>query len=151
MISQGNHRPGRTVAGFSLLELLVVLILLGFVAALAGPSVGHFMNTLAFKKQTGRVMAVIRFARLVAVTEGTPVMIQAAEDSHSFTFSGAINKNRDLGLGEDDMITLDPEIIRFSPDGHATPGTITFTMHGISQEIMIDPLSGLPVLKIDDE
>ncbi len=138
-------------AGFSLLELLVVLILLGFVAAVAGPSVGHFMNSLAFKKQTGKIMAVIRYARLIAVTEGDPVRMQVSENSNSLSFSGAIQKDRDLGLGEDDKISFDPEIITFSPAGHATPGTITFTMGGVTQQIIIDPLSGLPILKIDED
>ncbi len=153
MILPDNHKCslGKSSSGFSLLELLVVLILLGFTAALAGPSVGHFMNTLAFKKQTGRVMSVVRYARLIAVTKGKPVLMRVNDDAASLSFSGAINNNRDIGLSGDDTIVLEPEIIRFSPDGHATPGVIKFSKGEMSQKIVIDPLSGLPVLQFDED
>ncbi len=145
-----NTRPGNSV-GFSLLELLVVLILLGFMAGVAAPSVGRFMNTLAFKKQISKVMAVMRHARLMAVTKGKPVRMRVLDDSKTLHFSGAFAKDKDLGLGEDGRITMKPEFIKFAPDGHATPGELELRVGGRHQKIIIDSLSGLPVLSLDDD
>ena len=136
----------RSALGFTLLELLIVLLIMGISAAVAAPPVSRFMNTLEFKKQTSRMMAVMRYARLMAVTKGHSVYMEIAEDSNSLNLTGAVTEEKDLGLSGDDILSLEPEMIIFSPGGHATPGSLKFTKGDRSQKIIIDPLSGLPLL-----
>ena len=153
MTSRVKNSAGRRrkALGFTLLELLVVLIILGFSAAVAVPSVSRFMNSLEFKKETARIMAVMRYARLMAVTKGQPVYMEIAEDPNSLKFTGAITENKNLGLNSDDTLSMDPATIIFSPAGHATPGSLNLTKGNRSQKIIIDPLSGLPVLDYESE
>ncbi|HFQ81178.1 MAG TPA: type II secretion system protein GspH [Desulfobacterales bacterium] len=142
-VKKKDSRP----RGFSLLELLVVMIIMGILAGVAGPSVGRFMDSLAFKKQSGRIMAAVRYARLKAVTNGRAVIMTLDEDNNLRLNEGAVQEERDLKLSADDTIGLNPEIIKFSPDGHATPATISFTRGDRSEKIIIDSLSGLPVVQ----
>ncbi|VAW34991.1 hypothetical protein MNBD_DELTA03-1064 [hydrothermal vent metagenome] len=141
-VKKKDSRP----RGFSLLELLVVMIIMGILAGVAGPSVGRFMDSLAFKKQTGRIMATVRYARLKAVTNGRAV-IMTLDSDNNLRLEGAVQEERDLKLSANDTISLNPEIIKFSPDGHATPATISFTRGDRSEKIIIDSLSGLPVVE----
>ncbi len=144
-------QKGAGLRGFSLLELLVVMIIMGILAGVAGPSVGRFMDSLAFKRQSGRIMAAVRYARLKAVTNGRAVIMTLNPGSNNLRLDeGAVQEERDLKLAADDTISLNPEIIKFSPDGHATPAVISFSRDDRSEKIIIDSLSGLPVLEVDN-
>ncbi len=144
-------KKGAGFRGFSLLELLVVMIIMGILAGVAGPSVGRFMDSLAFKKQSGRIMAAVHYARLKAVTNGRPVIMTLDPGNNNLRLEeGAVKEERDLRLAAGDTISINPEIIKFSPDGHATPAVISFSKGDRSEKIIIDSLSGLPVLDVDN-
>ena len=137
--------------GFSLLELLVVLVLLGMLAAVAAPSTGRFLDTLDFRKQTGKVMAVLRYARLMAITEGKLLRMTISEDENGLQLEGAVRETRSFDLADDDLLEMDPEEIIFYPEGYATPGVLSVTISERFQKIIIDPLTGLPLLDFSDE
>lgn len=133
------------------MELLVVLVLLGIMAGVAGPATGRFLTSLDYKKQTAKVMAIVRYARLRAVTQGKALTITTVEGSNVLTLAGAVDENRELGWQESDTLELDPPEIVFYPEGYATPGTITFTKDERSQKIIIDPMTGLPLIDYSDD
>lgn len=140
--------------GFSLIELLVVLVLLGIMAGVAAPPMGRFLDSLEFKKQTGKIMAAIRYARLKAITEGKVVVMTAAEGdaAQGLTLSGAVNEVRQLELAEGATLELEPLELIFSPEGYATPGSLILTSGERSQSIYIDSMTALPLLEdADDE
>ncbi len=137
--------------GFSLLELMVVLVVLGIMASVAVPATGRFLDSLEFKKQTEKIMASVRYVRLKAVTSGKPLKIAVAEESNFLVISGAFSENRDVGLTSDDTLELAPAEIFFFPEGYATPGVLSFTIGKRSREIIIDPLTGLPILDYSDD
>ena len=56
-------------AGFTLIELIVVLFLVGIIAGLAGLYIGKDTGSLELKKFTREVSIVMRYARNRAVTE----------------------------------------------------------------------------------
>ena len=138
--------------GFSLIELLVVLVLIGIMAGVAAPSVGRFLDTLEFRKQSAKVMATVRYARLKAITEGKLVVMTATEGdgSQALTLSGAVAEVRELELAEDATLELEPLELVFSPEGYATPGTLKLTSGDRSETITIDPLTALPMLEEAD-
>ena len=138
--------------GFSLIELLVVLILIGIMAGVTGPAVGRFLNTLAVKKQTEQVMSAIRYARLRAISRGRLLVMSVTEgeEGRSFTLSGAVNEVRPLHFDEDTTLEVNPGELVFLPEGYATPGKLTLKNGGLTEVIEIDPLTALPMLEKDE-
>ncbi len=136
--------------GFSLMELLVVLILLGFMAGITGPSIGRFLDGLESKKQTAKILAAFRYARLMSVSKGKPVEVSLGEDEKILQLSGAIKETRNFDLEFDDSLELNPALITFYPEGHVTPGTIVFNKGEKKRSFSFDPLTGL-TLPTDNE
>jgi general secretion pathway protein H len=135
-------------AGFSLLELLVVLVMLGLLAGISAPAVGRSYENIEFRKQAGEIAAVLRYARLMAVTRGKEVRLSlTAEQGQALRLSGAVEELRPAGTGEREHLTIHPAEIVFYPEGGATPGTLTFTRGERSRTILLDPLTGLPVIQ----
>jgi len=56
-------------SGFTLLELLVVLLLIGLLTALVFPSMGRGMGALKLKTSSRDIVATLRLARSKAITE----------------------------------------------------------------------------------
>jgi prepilin-type N-terminal cleavage/methylation domain-containing protein len=136
--------------GFSLMELLVVLVILGFMAGITAPSIGRFLDGLESKRQVGKILAAFRYARLMAVSEGKPVEVSLGEDQQILQLAGAVKETRKFDLGEDDSLELDPALIFFYPEGHVTPGTIVFNKGEKKRSFTFDPLTGL-TFPTDDE
>lgn len=61
--------------GFTLIEVIVVLAILAVATALVLPSVGTGGQTLRLRSETGRVAAVLREARLQAVSQRRPTRV----------------------------------------------------------------------------
>lgn len=146
-----RRRIGKRSRGFSLLELMAVLVVLGFLAGLSAPAISRSMENLEFRKQVGTIAAVLRYARLTAVAKGRPVEISlaAGEEVPTLRLAGAVKKLRPVGRDENDHLILKPAEIVFFPEGWVTPGVLTFTRGKRRQTISLDPLSGLPIFKTD--
>ena len=148
----GRRQPGsrRASRGFTLIELLVVLLLLGIMAGVAGPAIGRFIDSLDFRKQTERVMAALRYARLTAITKGKLLCMTLGDGDNAapndLVLSGAVNEVRHLRLAEGATVVLKPEELIFSPEGYATPGKITLESGGRRAVIYLDSLTALPEL-----
>lgn len=145
--SLSNHpQPSIAVNGFSLMELLVVLVLLGFMAGITGPSIGRFLDGLKTKKQISTIMADFRFGRLKSITSGKMINLTLADDGETLQYTGGISESRVLSFGEDDSLEMNPREITFYPEGQATPGTIVYSMGEKKRIITIDPLTGMAIL-----
>ncbi|HUL31896.1 MAG TPA: GspH/FimT family pseudopilin, partial [Thermodesulfobacteriota bacterium] len=56
--------------GFSLIEVIVVLVILSLTIALVGPSLSRFSSTLELKTTAKKVSAILRFYRSEAINRG---------------------------------------------------------------------------------
>ena len=145
MIFPWRKAPILDQRGFSLIELIMVLALLGVMAGVVAPVTGRFLDKLSFRKQTAALVAATRYARLMAVGKGRPVEMRFDGPSKSLSFSGAVEGKKAVELSEGAVFEFRPETLVFYPDGLATPGRMVSRMGRRSQEFVIDPLTGIPV------
>ena len=131
--------------GFSLFELLMVLLLMGILAGVAMPATGKFMANLEFRKKVAAITATFRYARLLSVTQGKEVLVAIDENNdHALRITGPVEKIKEFDFAEDDTLLLEPFMVAFLPEGYATPAVVTFTSGKRSQRITLDPLTGIP-------
>lgn len=130
--------------GFSLIELLLVLILLGAIAGVAAPATGRLLDQLAFRKETGALLAQLRAARLLATGKGSAITVGINGDSGLWQAQGTDDPQP---LTSHDKLTVrfDPATITFYPEGFATPAVITVSRGKKAARFTIDPLTGMPV------
>ena len=95
--------------GFTLLELLVVLVIISIVAAFVGPRMAGSMSTLNLKTASKKIAASLRYARSQATSESTVYIVLFDLDRDRLTIkagqaapngekeSEAANGNQDTG------------------------------------------------------
>ncbi|CAN5826846.1 N/A [soil metagenome] len=83
-IGMQNHAssPSRTVAGFTLIELVTTLLIFGILAGIAAPK----MNTYIERQKTRRVLDTVATdlaqARILAIRQGSRVDVQLHSSNH---------------------------------------------------------------------
>ena len=135
-------RPASRQHGFSLFELLIVLLLLATAAGVAAPSVGRFLDQLAFRRETGEVLAQLRAAKLEAISTGRAVLVSNEESGLRLSSGG--REPRIVTLTTRLAVQFEPPQITFYPEGLATPAAIRLERGRRRMDFTIDPLTGLP-------
>jgi general secretion pathway protein H len=115
----------RRAAGFTLLELIVVVAILAVATALVLPSIGRSSETLRLRSEAGRVAAVIREARLRAVSQRHATRVKLDAGRNTVVVTG---RDEDRPLRE---LTVDAGI-RLSVDRGGD--TLTFSTRGLTRE-----------------
>ncbi len=142
-------RPGRARSrqrgGFTLVELIVVMVLLLIVASMVAPRMSSFFQGRALSSEAQRMLSLMHFAQSRAVAEGVPVIFwldprrltygieiqsghHSAEDNRDVSYTAdpsiafEVPNVADAPVSEDGDETLGlPEglpAIRFTPDGN---------------------------------
>ena len=154
--------------GFTLLELVLVLLLMGLIAGLTLPFVASTLDRLKLQSEVRQVASVLRFARSEAISKKT-----------LFTFNVNIDKNHYwLAMPKQNEITqLKPidETVRvqdyqkidetlskgsftiiFYPRGNSSGGTLRFKSIKDKDEeniyeVIIDPITGKSEINKSEE
>jgi len=134
-------------AGFSLFELLTVLLLLGIIAGVSAPAIGRMLEGLDFRQQVENILAALRKVRLEAVVQGQSIEVRVRDGSFIVMRNKGEEEERSLELDIDSEFILEPEAIVFSAESNATPAVLTLTKGNRSRTISMDPLTALPVVK----
>ena len=139
-------KKNRSIAGFTLLELMVVLLLVALLAGVTAPATGRFLSSLSFREQTANLLASLRYARLMAITKGQQVSVTMNDsDGRIISLSGAVSEEKDFELPEDSSFSFEPPEIVFYPEGQATPATLISTKGERVRKFFMDPLTALPI------
>ena len=142
--------PTNTRRGFSLVELLVVLALVGLSLSVVGPPVGRSLDASRLKASTRSLLITARTARSLARTEQREVTLMIDVESRTY----GLDEQRDLSIqpkaaksevtaAESERRTENLIGVRFFPNGSATGGLINLSLNNQRHAIKIDWLTGL--------
>lgn len=146
--------PPRTAPGFSLLEMLMVLVLIAAATLLAMAAFSGGLRGIQLRSAAKDVAAQMRFSRALAIASGKPqdVLIdpaartwRAAKGRHGqlpgggeVVFTGA----RAAQLGIPDIHAAQLGVVRFFPDGAATGGRLRLQANGAGWDVNVRWLTG---------
>ncbi len=136
-------------AGFTLLELLVVLGVMALVYAIALPKIGAGSPGVELKGAARQLAAGLRRARSQAVTQKQEAALTVDVEQHRFTLSGDARSYRlapklDISLftAQSELLREKVGAIRFYPDGSSTGGRITVGLGDNKFHVNVDWLTG---------
>lgn len=157
----------RMERGFTLLELMVVLVLASLMLSLVVPRFAAVLPGVELKSYTQKTAALLRQLRSQAMAESRLVALRVDTEAHALRLSNrtepldlpvdielTLNDDGALALGNEIVVPPtegDPESgpsIRFYPDGSSSGGTVVLAGSGGRYEIDVDWLTGR--VRIDD-
>lgn len=140
---------GSRSAGFTLIELIVVLVIAAGILAVAPPLISRALPGVELSSTARELASALRFARNRAVSRRSEAVLTIDVEQKSYTLSGRPKARRipdhvDLSLttaqaaGESD----DVGSFRFFSSGGSTGGRIELASGGRSYRIDVDWLTG---------
>ena len=140
--------PG-AAAGFSLLELLIVLMLMAIIAAVTLPIFGPGVSTTDLKRAAREIAAGLRLARSQAIAQRTEATLELDVAARAFrvlpdTRVHSMPEGIELKLytAQRDLISDQVGAVRFFPDGGSTGGRITLAAGERKFDVDVDWLTG---------
>jgi general secretion pathway protein H len=139
-------RPQR---GVTMLELLIVLTLMAFVASIVLPMFGGGVSTPELKSAAREVAAGLRFARGQAIAQRGEAFLLLDVEARTFTLPPDTRVHRlpekiDLKLftAQRDLVDEKVGAIRFYPEGGSNGGRITLAAGERKFDVDVDWLTG---------
>lgn len=147
----GRKHPAS--AGFTLLEILLVLTILGMASVLVVPNLGS-LEIRTFNSQVRGAVALLNYARRTAVVQGQPAManfysadfgaaeIAPARFNAANWQAGSETSIRFRDSTEQETAIDDLLVINFYPEGGSSGGVLLLQQEDQQVAIEIDPFTG---------
>lgn len=144
------HRwRSQTTAGFTLLELLLVLLILGVAYGLAAPMLTDGSMGLELKAAARQVAAGLRATRSMAINRRTESVLTIDVENRTFQVDDdpklhGFHKKLEVSLftARSELQKETTGSIRFFPDGSSTGGRITMSAGQEKLSVDVDWLTG---------
>jgi general secretion pathway protein H len=136
------------IAGFTLLEMLVVITIMALVATIAVPLLGHPSNTLLLETTARDLAGALRLTRAAAIAQNIDVALDIDVDRHTFqspviplrSFAPGIVAT--LKVAEPERVSSSHGSFRFFPDGSSTGGDVVLHLRDMEARICVNWLTG---------
>jgi general secretion pathway protein H len=140
--------------GFTLLELLIVVLLLSVVLAVSYPSISRGSTTLRLRATGRDIFNTFRYAREKAVTEQIGMMVSVDKEKQTLVMSDDLGEgSRTYSLPDDvkilhialggTEILEGPLVVRFLPNGSSDSAEVLLRSNKDSYlRIITDPITG---------
>jgi len=135
--------------GFTLLELLLAVFLLGLVYALSGPLLEAGNAGLSIKSATRQLAAGFRKARSIAVTQHSEAGLTIDAKARTFSVTGDpqlydLPRNVEVTMftAQSEILSDAAASIRFFPDGSSTGGRVAVSIGETKDMVDVDWLTG---------
>lgn len=134
--------------GFTLVELMVVMIIIALIMGLIATSMSRSVSSAEARAASRKLVASLRYTRTRAIIDKKEQVFLIDTDNRSYQAPG--RKRIDLPEGVDVTITTarsevtseDVAGIRFFPDGGSTGGHIELTVNGREYRVNVAWLTG---------
>jgi general secretion pathway protein H len=156
-----SRTPSSDHHGFTLLEIIIVMLIVGMMAAIIGPAVRNNIDKIHFRTSIKQLMAILRYCRSKAIATKKEKAVQIDLDEGIYKIVGEVLPE----AGEDkeshlkgslpegviftewetpyDSETTNIQTITFYPKGNATGGILRIEdKRGTPMEITIDRITG---------
>lgn len=139
----------RNARGFTLLEMLIVLTLMGLLVAIVIPMFGNGVSTTELKSDARAVAAGLRQARGQAIAQRGEAVLMLDLGAHSFSVPPdprvhklAQQLELKLFTAQSDLVNDNVGAIRFFADGGSNGGRITLASGERKFNVDVDWLTG---------
>jgi general secretion pathway protein H len=152
-----HRRSAPPAAGFTLVELLVVLVIAALALSLVGTSISRNISGAEMRTAARKVAASLRYTRTQAIlTKSEQVFVV---DTEQRTFKAADRNTEELPEGMNvELNTARSELtsesaggIRFYPDGGSTGGSVRLEANGRVYQVNVTWLTGEASLERPDD
>ena len=142
---------GTEQRGFTLLELLVVLVIASLAISLVGPGYQRLLPGLTLEAESRKIMAMLRHARSQAIFTGTEVSIsldaggrdlRLSYRKQPYTLPERLTLELEEGPAQGERSTPGAAQILFYPRGDSSGGNLRLKMDARDEVISVDWLSG---------
>jgi len=141
-------------AGFTLVEMLVVLAIIALVAAVAAPGLANRYRTTDVETSANEIIARFRTSRTLAIASAEPQRIIVDPQARTIRFDErhTITLAQDVTMvvttGQETTINDRQTMLTFLPNGSASGLEMDLRQKGRSVRIEVNWLSGLSSLRI---
>jgi general secretion pathway protein H len=127
----------RRTAGFTLIETIVVLVIVGLALGIVAGFLPRRNAALELSAATARVTGALRLARSRAMAESRSIPFALAADRHGVRLDDAT-----IALGPSVTVEMVQPRIVFAPDGSTSGGSLRVVVDGRQRFLQVDWLTG---------
>jgi general secretion pathway protein H len=136
------RRRASNAAGFTLIELIVVLAIVGLALAVLMPNLEAGGETVALRAASSEVSAALRAARSRAIAANRDVLLAIEPDGHGYRVDGELHTLRSRGFVERALRIEPATRVVFFATGGSSGGRLAIRGRRGEQVIEIDGVSG---------
>jgi general secretion pathway protein H len=133
---------GKSAPGFTLVELLVVLAIIGMALAMAMPLLAGHVTGAALNAATSEIRATLRGARSTAIAENRPVVFRGDAGGGYWLDRSHFTLPLMSGAQPLRVTTFGGAQVSFYPSGGSSGGRILIASGSDQRQIVVDVITG---------